>query len=737
MDGLSAAARVPTVLPHIRALRLLALTVAGLVPSGALEAQEKPAARASVTRLDDVVVTAPGRSEPLSQTASTIQVISEEKIRNSNAKSVTDLLAENAVGFFSEWTPGQTLLNIRGGATEGQGRDFRSQVTVLINGRRAGTANISKLSLADVLRIEIIRGPGSVIYGSQAIGGVINIITRNSQNTEGRFIQGAAGSWGLVQGNAYAADRLDSAGYYIGLSGGRRDSYEAGRGAREQPLANTAWNRLGALVSTGYDFDDRNHLEVIARTDGTYDTGFRGSQWSFTSLEDRYNQSADAILTGRSIDNAYAWTAQAYFFNDVDDLDWTAFRQRTGAPGNSIDHNRRTQQAAGMKLVPEFRLSESNLLLAGLDVEQARLNSQRFIQRVGGGVTPQIAPLDNNERDTSVGLYAEDVQHVFEDRLALRAGLRYTYGNQELLTTPNQPLLRTGARDYDNTTYSIGAALLATEWLKLRSGIATGFRAPTGSELAASFISLGGAQTIGNPALNPETNLQYEIGVTLTQPAALLDVALFQNTIYDRIGQRVISTSGANTVSQLFNSTGEALVRGFEIQGELDVARLLGWSAVVQLFGNGVYNFTMEDHGADPRLNPIERGNKIQRMYAYQAALGGVFGEAGTFDIRPLGILRGTMYYNTEEDLLATYKPNQFFVSKKDPFWIWNLRGNYYPFDGVTVFAALNNIFDENKSPQFISTDSLPYQANPRGSNGGLGNSMPGREFIVGFQVFF
>ena len=82
----------------------------------------------------------PGRSEPLSQTASTIQVISEDKIRNSNAKSVTDLLAENAVGFMSEWTPGQTLLNIRGGATEGQGRDFRSEVQVLINGRRAGTA---------------------------------------------------------------------------------------------------------------------------------------------------------------------------------------------------------------------------------------------------------------------------------------------------------------------------------------------------------------------------------------------------------------------------------------------------------------------------------------------------------------------------------------------------------------------------------------------------------------------
>ncbi|WP_163535877.1 TonB-dependent receptor plug domain-containing protein, partial [Klebsiella pneumoniae] len=74
----------------------------------------------------------------------TVQVIEGERIAQSTARSVTELLAENAVGFFSEWTPGQTSINIRGGATDGQGKDFRSQVLVLINGRRAGTANISK-----------------------------------------------------------------------------------------------------------------------------------------------------------------------------------------------------------------------------------------------------------------------------------------------------------------------------------------------------------------------------------------------------------------------------------------------------------------------------------------------------------------------------------------------------------------------------------------------------------------
>ena len=128
--------------------------------------------------MTEIVVTATGRPIDATRFAGTLQVIPQERIANSTAKSVTDLLAENAVGFMSEWSAGQTSINIRGASTEGQGRDFRSQILILINGHRAGTANVSKLSIADVERIEIVRGPSSVVYGSQNMGGVINIILK-------------------------------------------------------------------------------------------------------------------------------------------------------------------------------------------------------------------------------------------------------------------------------------------------------------------------------------------------------------------------------------------------------------------------------------------------------------------------------------------------------------------------------------------------------------------------------
>ena len=171
--------------------------------------------------MPEVVVTATGYPEEVSKIAGTVQVISQDRIAHSNAKSVTELLAENSVGFMSQWTAGQTSLNIRGGATEGQGRDFKSEVLILINSHRAGTANISKLSIADVERVEIVRGPASVVYGSQNMGGVINIILKTGRTAEpGTFIEAAGGSWNYVEGKVQNAGNTGTYDWYVEAIGG-------------------------------------------------------------------------------------------------------------------------------------------------------------------------------------------------------------------------------------------------------------------------------------------------------------------------------------------------------------------------------------------------------------------------------------------------------------------------------------------------------------------------------------
>ena len=241
--------------------------------------------------LGDVFVTATARPEERSRIAATTQTIDRADIERSSARSVTDLLAEHAVGFLSEWTGAQTSMNLRGAATDGQGRDLRGQVAVLLNGRRAGTANLSKLSLSDVERIEIVRGPASVVYGSQNMGGVINIILRTGASGGGNrasVVGGSAGLWRADTQISGADARWD---WYVGASAGGRGDYRAGDGGGE--MDNTGWKRRGASGALGWQLADLHRVELQLRTDGIYDAGFRGSGANVFSRDNRSNRSAD------------------------------------------------------------------------------------------------------------------------------------------------------------------------------------------------------------------------------------------------------------------------------------------------------------------------------------------------------------------------------------------------------------------------------------------------------------
>ena len=198
----------------------------------------------------------------------------------------------------SEWTPGQTSINIRGAATEGQGRDFKSQVLVLINGHRAGTANISKLSIADIERIEIVRGPSSVIYGSQNMGGVINIILKTGLTAPGNVVEGRRG---LVE-PARGQGRRPAASHGLRLVCRRSRPARATttRSAGGAPELNTAWTRYGATGAFGYQIDENNRIEVHGAhaTASTMPASAARAPTSSPSTT-RYNHSFDPSYLGQ------------------------------------------------------------------------------------------------------------------------------------------------------------------------------------------------------------------------------------------------------------------------------------------------------------------------------------------------------------------------------------------------------------------------------------------------------
>lgn len=709
-----------------------ALALALLLPVMASAQEQAPVA------VDEVVVTATSRPEERSHIAGTVQVVDEATIRRSTATSLTDLLAEQGIGFLSEWSPGQTSLNIRGGATDGQGRDYRSQVLVLVNGRRAGTANLSKLSPAEVARIEIVRGPASVVYGSQAMGGVINLILRDARNSPGGFIEGAGGSFGRAEGRARYGTTLGGVDLYAGLSGSRQDDYSVGGGAR---LDNTAYKHGGIAGAFGGEVGALGYLGFSARTDGVYDAGFRGSSWSSFNRDDRRNHSADLTLDGASAGGALSWHLQAYAVRDQDSFRWNSPITRSSAglpaPGTLLDENDRTLDIIGTRLQPVVRPWTGAEWLLGLDLEYSTLRSDRFRIPAPGASSAQVPPYDNNQTDHNAGLYTELSQRLLEDRLTLRGGVRQTWGVTSFDATPNLPLQRSRDADYDATTWSAGATFLPVPSIALRANVSTGFRAPTATDLAADFTAVGGGRTFGNPDLRPETSQQYEVGAALFRPGLRLDIALFQNTISDRITTRL--RSGVSNTSDYVNNPGDIVVRGLEGQAELNLARWLGWTEWRwRGTANAAWNFDMQDRGAPATANRHE----VERMYRWQAGLATTLGQGDQWDVTVQGILRGELFYNSEENLrVPAAEPSREYIHRKGAYGLVNLRGSVQVLPetvpGLRAFGAINNLFDRNYHALFIATEQQPYLSDPRFSNGGRGNSAPGREFVAGLRFTF
>lgn len=693
--------------------------------------QRQSGPAASAVASDELVVTPGGRQEQRGKVAGTVQVIDRGVIERSTSQSITELLRENAVGFFSEWTPGQTSINIRGAATDGQGKDFRSQVLVLINGHRAGTANLSKLSLADVDRVEIVRGPASVVYGSQNLGGVINIIMKTGRSAPGTLVEGTIGSWDLHQGKVQHGGTSHGVDYYIGVSGGERDDYHSGKGGTT--MQNTAWERRGVTASLGYQINDNNRLEFNARTDGIYDVGFRGSAANHFAEEDRTNKSADIGYYGRTSDGVFNWFMQGYIVEDFDNFRWAS----PNSARTSLDHNRRDLDIVGTRVQPRVRPWEGHELLLGWDFERSTLRSDRLRVGLGGAPISQVPPQDNNHTDTVQGFYFEDSQTFFNDVLGLRGGMRYTTGETSFDYTPNYLNQNNLTQEYEAITYSFGATLAITEGVVLRAGTSTGFRAPTATELAARTTNLNGTRAFGNPNLDPETNEQIEVGANISGWLGTIDLALFQNVISDRI--TTLQRPGVvPATSDYINNPGDIEVRGIEVGFDANLMRIVAnrpsdwrWN----LFSNGYYNFDMIDKGAPATANT----DKAQRMHEYELSIGTRFGQSGPhvrdWSFQTVGLLRGPMWYDTEEALLRPLaEPNDRFIHRKDPFWVWNLRGDIELTEGLKFFAGVNNLFDVNEHPIFIALDKQPCIANPASQNGGCGTSMPGREYIVGLQ---
>ncbi len=443
----------------------------------------------------------------LDRVVADVVVIDRDRIRATSADSLEDLLRrEGGIQLSRNGGPGQSAsVMIRGSAA--------SNTLVLIDGVRIGSATLGQtdlaaISLAQVERIEIMRGPGSSLYGADAIGGVVNIVTR----------------------------RGDGAPYVSGnIAGGNHRSGEA------------------FVAVSGSDAQFDYALSASGETSDGVSAVLPGDLFGV------YNPDDDGFSRyGLSLAGGYSWQKGQRI-----GLSYSASRLRSQfdssfpEPASADYRNRLTTQLATLEYQGQMSSEWMNLLRASYQTDQlesgANIISTYHTARRQLTAQTTWTPAAQHQVVAALDLLTEsihssDYQAPERDNTGLTVGYTGRFGAQKL-----QADLRWDHNSvYDNqTTGKLGWGMDLAEGWSVRAVAGTAFRAPTFNDLY--FPNFGVA------TLQPERSRSIEAGLNYQAEQTSVSATAYYNKVSDLIGFDFACNCAANTA--------RALLQGLTLQG--------------------------------------------------------------------------------------------------------------------------------------------------------------------------
>jgi len=705
---------------------LLASAVALVASTPSLQADE-------VVTLDNLVVTASGFEQKLTNAPASISVISQQDLQQKRYNSLAHALGDVEGIDIGQGTgkTGGLNISIRGMPSE--------YTLILIDGRRQNAAgnvtpngfNETSTSfippLSAIERIEVIRGPMSTLYGSDAMGGVINIITRKVADewtgslTLDHTLQENSDYGATSNASVYASGPLveDLLGLQLRASAFKRQESDLtfGNGSevsKRGPSPVDGNNRnLGArLTLTPHE----NHDFSLDLEQGRQ--RYNNDECQLGTL-DGLNRSCTAAS-----DTANGYADELRFEREQIALTHTA-RLGIGTLDSSITHS--TTETIGRTLPGSPIGSPSGIpgSLAGDDRELETTNlifDSKLVTPIGDNHITTVGA-QWWEAEMTDGIALEDFEQktwaVFaEDEWQLR---------DDLALTP-------GARYDDHDAFgghiSPRAYLVwnATDSWTLKGGVSRGYRTPDLNDLHDGVNGISGqgtVVTIGNPELEPETTTSTEVGVYYDSYDGIsANATVFHNTFEDKIANGnpvsdpLCAGNAGGTCSQLVNID-EAVTRGLELAARWEVAP--AWT----LSGNYTYTDSEQKSGADkgqPLTNTPQHLANAKLNWQASARIdlwlrGEYRGERARFSSSYANLANANGSYSSNQALYDALGKNT------KAYTLFHLGGSLQATENLTFNATIYNLFDKD----FLKGQTYTTYT----SSGAVDGSAFGSDYIV------
>lgn len=477
----------------------------------------------AIVPLDAVVVTAARRLQKLADVPVPTELITREQIERSGASDVAQVLLE------------QTGIEIQGGHPVGTGVYLQGlgdqRVLVLLDGqpvvgRIAGMVDISRIPVVGIERIEVVKGPQSTLYGSAAMGGVVNIVTRP---TPDQRIEAEATLTGGEQGRREGAARLGWGSEHLGLTA------EIGR-------------RSNNVIAGNSDSADASTA--------SWDAGLKSDvRLGSTALQVALNM----------VDEQQQWRDAPLYYT-YDNLQWSA---RTSLKGNEGPHR-----------------FEVTGYAAGFDHLSRRSNEPTPLEGTGTEETQGLLKLEGLY-GLNVGRHALDLGLALQqDRI--RSDRIEGYARDQTLFEPFAQYgfdigvlgFLTGARVSSSSQWGTAwTPQLSVRWrpaqsVTVRGSAGRGYRIPDFKETAITHVNTpSGYVVFGNPLLEPEHSGTVSLGFEVAPGGTYGRAQAFYTRYRNFIESALVSDTGALDV-YTYENRASGTTAGVEVEAGALVGRL-------------------------------------------------------------------------------------------------------------------------------------------------------------------
>jgi vitamin B12 transporter len=621
---------------------------------------------------ESVVVTARRVGTRLSETPQKIEVIDATDIERSVAADLTDVLKKNSGVDVVQYTGALSGVGIRGFRPQISGINKRS--LLLIDGRPSGVTNLATLLLGNIERIEVLKGAASSVYGSSAMGGVINVITRQSRGKIGGNVRIGAGSFGATEFagriGGSASSRVDFDATVSVFD--QRNDIRMGNGVTRPATSYTTYDgggRLGVTLDGGWRLDGRADLyrgrDISTPPDlvaGNIGQGRKNIERS----------TGDARLTGRVAAHALSFTgytaAESSHHSNVTtsnppDLPFLPFLSFE----SELDW-------VGAQVKDSWSWSTLNNVVLGFDYEKVTSVSRSYT-RTGD----QSAPFSANSNKRTAGFYVENTLKLRGGRTVVAAGGRIDRITTETVDTPLKTNFRPSETTFTVFNPSLGIKQELIKGLRVHFAAGRAFIPAEPSMLTGFTTTVVSGRTQirqGNPDLKPERSTSFDVGAEWTSPTTRFDMTLFRTVVKDRFISNVVISNPVppDPIIVSVRNGLDAHISGLDLEAEQRLGSRVG------VFGNATHYFARKERLA----TGVEQDILNVALNTVRAGVDVDFGRLST---RVSG-----RYVQGRKD--NDFNAPGFPIIDYDNFTVVDASVTYRLVRQHAIVLAINNVFD-------------------------------------------